>query len=153
MSPLDRKLLRDLWQMKGQAVAICLVMACGVATFVMSLSMIGSLQNTRDAYYEQQRFAHAFAALKRAPLPLAERIAEIPGVAQVEPRIAIGVTLDVEGLAEPAIGRILSIPDRGPPALNALYLRKGRFPEPGRAGEVAVGEPFALAHGLVPGDA
>ena len=30
MSPLNRKLLRDLWRVKGQAVAIGLVIALGV---------------------------------------------------------------------------------------------------------------------------
>ena len=31
ISHLDRKLLRDLSRMKGQAVAVALVMACGLA--------------------------------------------------------------------------------------------------------------------------
>jgi len=30
LSPLDRKLLRDLWRVKGQAIAIVLVIAVGV---------------------------------------------------------------------------------------------------------------------------
>ena len=29
VGPLDRKLIRDLWRMKGQAVAIAVVMALG----------------------------------------------------------------------------------------------------------------------------
>jgi len=35
MKALDQKLRRDLWKMKGQALAIALVIASGVATFVM----------------------------------------------------------------------------------------------------------------------
>lgn len=35
--------------------------------------------------------------------------------------------------------------------MNRLYLRVGRLPEPGRTGEVAVTEPFALAHRMEPG--
>ena len=33
MRALDRKLLRDLWAMKGQAAAIAAVMAAGLPTF------------------------------------------------------------------------------------------------------------------------
>ena len=82
MSALDRKLLRDLWLMRGQALAICLVMACGVATFVMSLSLLHSLETTQQRYYEHYRFAHVFAHVKRAPRTLLERLAEVPGVSQ-----------------------------------------------------------------------
>src|SRR5262249_61966510 len=110
---LDRKLLRDIWEMKGQTLAICAVIACGVATFVMSLSVIASLSFTQATYYERYRFADAFAHLKRAPQSLAARIADIPGVARVQTRIVADVTLDVPGLAEPAGGRRISLPDRG----------------------------------------
>src|SRR3954470_8706916 len=95
ISALDRKLLRDVWQMKGQTLAICLVIACGVATFVMSLTTIRALQDTRDDYYDRHRFAHVFSRLKRAPKTLAVRIAEIPGVDRLETRIVADVTLDV----------------------------------------------------------
>jgi putative ABC transport system permease protein len=61
------------------------------------------------------------------------------------------VLLDMPGMAEPATGIAISIPDRGEPAVNRLYLRSGRLPEPGRTGEVAVTEPFAKAHRMVPG--
>jgi putative ABC transport system permease protein len=152
MTALDRKLLRDLWHMRGQATAICLVLACGVSTFVMSLTVVQSLEESRAVYYERYRFADVFTSLKRAPNSLAERIAEIPGVAKVQTRVVRDVTLDVEGLAEPAIGRLISVPDRGQPALNDLHLRSGRYLEPERSGEVLVGEAFAVAHKLKPGD-
>ncbi len=152
MRALDRKLLRDLWQMRGQALAISLVMACGVATFVMSLTALESLERSRAAYYERYRFAHVFAHVKRAPLSVADRVAEIPGVSRAEPRIVVDVSLDVPRLAEPATGRIISVPDFRPPALNDVHLRSGRRIEPGRAGEVMVGEAFVEANHFHPGD-
>ena len=152
ISPLDRKLLRDLWKMKGQAAAITAVIACGVATFVMSLSTVISLEGTRAAYYDRYRFAHVFAHLKRAPETLVARIKEVPDVAGVQPRIVMDVTLDVEGLAEPAVGRLISVPDRQTPGLNDIYLRRGRYIDPERSGEVLVGESFAIAHELELGD-
>jgi putative ABC transport system permease protein len=152
MTALNRKLIRDLAQMKGQTLAICLVMASGVAMFIMSLSTLDSLVLAQATYYERYRFADVFAHLKRAPNSLAARIAELPGVARVQTRVVREVNLDVAGLAEPAIGRILSLPEHGRLALNEVHLREGRYPEPGRPGEVLVGEAFAQAHRLRPGD-
>ncbi len=151
-SALDTKLFRDLRQMKGQAAAIAAVVACGVALFIMSLATLSSLQESQRAYYERYRFAHVFASLKRAPQVLEDRLLAIPGVAQVQTRIVRPVNLNVEGMSEPATGRIISIPEFSEPKLNALHLRSGRYIEPWRDNEVLVGEAFAEAHGLEPGD-
>lgn len=152
MSALTRKLLRDLWHTKGQAVAISLVMASGIAMFVMSLCTLESLKLTRDVYYNQSRFAHVFASLKRAPRSLSERIAAIPGVLGVQVRTVADVTLDVEGMAEPGVGRLISVPDQQPPAINRIHLRRGRYIDPTREGEVVISESFADAHGFQLGD-
>jgi putative ABC transport system permease protein len=152
ISALDRKLLRDLYDMAGRALAICMVLASGIAAFVMALSTHASLELTRSTYYERCRFADVFTHLKRAPNSLTDRIAEIPGVAKVQTRIVVDVTLDIPHMTDPAVGRLLSIPDRGRPPLNDLYLREGRFPEPGRKGEALVSEAFAEKHNLKPGD-
>lgn len=152
MPVLDRKLLRDLRRIWLQAVAIALVIGSGVAMYVMSLGTVGSLEETRAAYYERYRFADVFATVKRAPERLATRIAAIPDVARAETRIIAYVTLDLAGLAEPARGLLVSVPDHHAPLLNALHLRRGRGIEPGRTDEVVLNEPFAEAHGLDPGD-
>jgi putative ABC transport system permease protein len=149
---LDRKLLRDLWQMKGQAVAIASVIAAGVAMFVMYLSNFESLQRTREAYYRSARFADVFASVKRAPASLESRIAALPGVQAASVRVIADVTLDVPGMPEPATGRLVSIPERGRPALNDVYLRRGRWIDPARADEVLASEMFAGAHGFDIGD-
>lgn len=153
MTALDRKLLRDLWHLKTQAVAIALVVGCGVATFVMALTAHRSLSVTQERYYDAYRFAHLFAHLKRAPDALAERMARLPGVAAVETRVVVEVTLDLPTMVEPAVGRLISLPAAGQPALNRLHLRRGRWIEPGRRGEVLANEAFVTAHGLRPGDA
>jgi putative ABC transport system permease protein len=151
-SVLNRKLLRDLWHIRGQALAIALVIASGVATLILSLGASGSLEETRRTYYERYRFADLFAAAKRAPNHLQEAIAHIPGVAEAETRVASGVLLDIPGMKEPATGQLLSIPETSEPRLNRLYLREGRLPEPLSTQEVAVSEAFAKAHKFRPGD-
>ena len=152
MRAIDRKAVRDLWAIKGQAIAIALVIASGVGTFVMSLNTLESLRNSQEMYYERYRFAHVWSQVKRAPLALARRIEMIPGVSQVQTRVVVDVTLDVRGMAEPAIGRLISIPDRRMPMVNDLHLRQGRWIEPHRASEVLVSEAFARSHHLEIGE-
>ncbi len=152
ISNLDRKLWRDLARMKGQAVAVALVMACGLAMLTMARSLIHSLESTRGAYYESHRFGEVFAQLKRAPNSTARQLAAIPGVAGVQAGISAQVTLDITGLDEPASGLVRSLPDFGEAELNRLYLRAGQWLRPGSRGEILVGEAFAQANQLSAGD-
>jgi putative ABC transport system permease protein len=152
MKELDRKLLRDLWNMRGQAFAIALVIVSGVSAFIMLVSNMNSLTRTRDKFYQDYSFADVFASLKRAPESLKYRIQEIPGVDQVETRVVADVKLDIEDFPEPVTARIVSVPDTGNPLLNRLYIRKGRIVDPFKDNEVVVSEGFAEAHGFEPGD-
>lgn len=151
MAALDRKLIRDVIHLRGQVIAITLVVACGVASFVAMRSNYDSLLTSRQSYYESYRFADVFAQLKRAPDSVGARISEIPGVAKADFRIVADVTLDVPGLKEPAKGRIISIPEQRTPMLNDLYLQEGRYIEAGHRSEVLVSVAFATANSLKPG--
>ena len=88
MSPLDHKLLRDLWRTRGQAAAIGAVIAVGVMLLVMMSGLVASLTETRDAYYDRYRLADVFAPVERAPERIADRLAQIPGVSTVQTRAA-----------------------------------------------------------------
>ena len=152
MKTLRTKLFRDLWGMKGQALAIAMVIVSGVATYVISVSTLDSLRETRAAFYRDYRFAELFVSLKRAPESVAESARAIPGVDRVETRVAAWANLDVPGFPEPIRGLVVSVPDAGEPAMNALHLRAGRNVAPGRDDEVVASEAFAQAHRLRPGD-
>jgi putative ABC transport system permease protein len=152
IAPLDRKMLRDLWGMRSQAAAIAVVMGCGIALFILSRSMLHSLEITQRTYYDRYNFAHVFATIKRAPDALIDRIEEIPGVAQAERRIVVPVNLLVPGLDEPASGRLISVPDLGMPRLNQLFLRQGSWLTPRSDDEVLASEAFTDANKLRIGD-
>jgi putative ABC transport system permease protein len=152
MTALNRKLLRDFWHLRGQAVAIAFIVASGVGVFVMSMASMQALNESAIAYYERYRFADVFASAKRVPTRVVDRIADIPGVQAVEPRIVKLATVDVSGFPEPVIAALVSHPERREPVLNRLAIRSGRSLLPGNIDEVIVGEPFADAHGLQPGD-
>jgi putative ABC transport system permease protein len=152
MTILDRKVVRDLTRMKGQSAAIALVIGCGVAMLIMAYSTMGSLRTTLENFYATNRFTDVFVHLKRAPDSLADRLAAIPGVAQLQTRVVVSVTLDIPTTTEPAIGRLISIDPRDPMPLNAVYLRAGRLPQPNSDEEVVASEGFVNAHKYVPGD-
>ena len=95
MRAVNRKVLRDLARMRGQMLAIALVIASGVGLFLGMRTVMRSLESARSSYYANQRFAHVFASLKRAPEHVAERLLEIPGVERVQTRVVADVILDV----------------------------------------------------------
>ncbi len=152
MRVLDRKLTRDLRRLWAQTLAIALVMASGVATLILANGAYISLEASRTAYYERNRFADVFATSTRAPRQVAERISAIDGVQAVETRTVKFALLDIPGLVEPATGLAISLPDFRETSLNQLHVRSGRLPEPGRVDEVTVNEAFAIAHKFELGD-
>ena len=151
LSALDKKLLRDLWHMRGQVITVALIVASGIATYVTMRGAYESIERAQQQHYARYRFADVFAQLKRAPNSLATEIASIPGVSVVQTRVVVEVNLDIPGLDEPAVGRLVSIPERKEATLNDVFLRSGRYIEPGRQDEVLVSEAFSSANHLAAG--
>ncbi|MDH4048044.1 MAG: ABC transporter permease [Gammaproteobacteria bacterium] len=152
MRAIDRKVLRDLWHLRGQVLAIGMVVAAGIAALIMSLSTLEALDETTAAYYERYRFGDVFAWVKRAPESVEQRIAAVPGVRTVQARVSRFATVDIEGFAEPVMGQFVSVPAERQPVLNQLVLRSGRLPGEGAEDEVILNEPFAEAHNLASGE-
>ncbi|HEX3484934.1 MAG TPA: FtsX-like permease family protein [Micropepsaceae bacterium] len=66
-------------------------------------------------------------------------------------RIVQNVTLDIPGLEQPAIGRLVSLPQPGLGHTNVIVLRTGRLPR-AASDEVVMSENLALAHHYQPGN-
>jgi putative ABC transport system permease protein len=126
-----RKLLRDLVRLWPQALAIALVMAAGVATLILAVGAHASLAETREAYYERNRFADVFATSPARPTrsqPRSPRSGRRRGRdADLEDR----APRPLPGMLEPASASFVSLPDYREQVLNQLTLRQGRFPIPG----------------------
>ena len=152
MSPLDRKLLRDLWGSRGQALSIAMVVAFGVALLVMMHGLVSSLEETRRAYYDRYRLAEVFAPVKRAPLQSLGALRAIPGVDTVVGRISGGALIDLEAESAPVRAQVISLPDFGLSPLNELHLTRGRRPDAARPDEIVVLQGFAEARSLALGD-
>lgn len=152
MSALTLKLLRDLWRLRGQALAIAIVIAAATATFVLALSVYRSLEETRDIYYARAHFGEVFATMTRAPRSIVDRAQAIEGVRRAEGRITQYVTLEMPGNPAPIRGVINSVGEGGETELNQLVLVAGRGPGLDESDEVVADKAFAEANGLAPGD-
>jgi putative ABC transport system permease protein len=116
-------------------------------------SAVRILTLSQNAYYRDYRFADFWIHVKKAPLTAVERIARLPGVAEVEPRIVFDVIVDVPNVVRPLTGRLLSTPARGfADTINGVCLVRGAGFSDDRNEEIILSEAFAQAHGLDPGD-
>lgn len=152
LNKLDRKLVRDLWSMRVQIIAIALVIAAGVAVHIVAAGMLDSLKLTRDTYYDRHQFADIWAPVVRAPEALAGDAGAIPGVRAVESRVRSAAQFSLDTMDAPAAGEVLSLPQANGTAINRIFLVEGRMPLAGQRDEILLLETFALAHGLEPGD-
>lgn len=149
---LDRKLVRDLWRMRWQVLAIALLIACGVSVAVMAFSAQRALEQAQTDFYRETRFADVFALAKRAPLARERDLAAIEGVTAVDARIIQSGLMDVPGLTRPAIARLISLPDDPSRCLNCVRLTAGRAPDPSRTDEAVALKTFMDAAGVRLGD-
>ena len=152
MKPLDRKLWRDLRRLWLQALAVGLVLGSGIALFVMSTGMYGSLERARDRYYVSAHMADLASALVRAPDRVGRELAGLPGIAAAESRVTGIGLISLPDVVEPVSARLVSLPAGRRPTVNDLVLRAGGWPDPQRGDQVLVNEAFAEVHGLNPGD-
>ena len=100
-SGLHTKLRREIWQMRGQLLAIALVIAGGIAVCLMSLVNYSSLTATRDQYYQEHQFADVFVSVKRAPRHVLQTVSELPGVTRLS-----GVNVIARNIADPMLDSV-----------------------------------------------
>lgn len=148
MSTLDRKVYRDLARLRGQVFTIALVLACGIASYVALKGTFHSLRSAQTRFYARTRFADVFVDLKAAPASRVD-IESVAGVSRADPRLSSFVTIPLPEVPEPVRGKVVSLPHDFEP-LNAIVIREGRRPMPGRNNEAVVLQSFAAAHGLRP---
>lgn len=153
MSALDHKLWRDVRGNVGILLSVVAIIAVGVGSFTGLLSTQRILRNTQSDYYRQYRFADFWVDVKKMPLVALRRIERIPGVAAVEPRLVYDVILDMHDIPEPVSGRLIGVPTRGfDRVINGVHLIRGSGFSDNRDQEVIIGDAFARAHHLQPGD-
>ncbi|MCK4871194.1 MAG: ABC transporter permease [Phycisphaerales bacterium] len=152
VTALDRKLVRDLLAARGTLAAILVIVAVGTMCFVTLGSAYNNLVESRASYYAQCRMADFSVELKKAPVSEALAIGDVPGITALRPRIVFEVTVDLEGVAKPLSGRVISLPASPEPIINDVVLVSGGYFTADHRSEVIVGDAFARAHDIAPGE-
>jgi putative ABC transport system permease protein len=132
-------------------LAVTGIIAVGVACLVTLVTAYRNLDDAKQLYYAQCQMADFSIELKKVPVSELEQIAAWPEVASIRPRIQQYVSVDLEGVAEPLNGLVLSLPDRKQPVLNDIVLRQGGYFSDQRDNEVIINDTFARRHRLYPG--
>jgi putative ABC transport system permease protein len=135
-----------------QSLGVVAVVMCGIAAYICVYSAYLNLSLTRDTYYAQNRFADFEILVDRAPETAVFKLEAIPGVRQVRKRIVEEVNVDIPGVDEPRIGRLISMPMPRAPVINDMVLLAGRYFDTGTQSETVLSEHFARANGLEIGD-
>lgn len=134
MNTLWLKTLRDLWLYKSRTILVVLAIAIGTAAVgVATTSFIVLRDDLRDGYLGTNP-AHAVLDLAAAGAggvdeALAERVAELPEVAKVEPRREAAGRLALPG-GETRPMRLWVLPDFDSEAVGMLYRESGAIIPP-----------------------
>ncbi len=147
MSILGRKLRRDMRRAKGQFLAVMAMVTLGVALLVAVYGAYANLRTSVDGVYDELNFADFVIAFNPAPQSVADEVAALDGVKNVQDRLVIEAPLSFGGEKEPVVGRLVSVPEGGQAAVNDIRVQSGRLPAAG-AGEVLIEQRFAEHHGI-----
>lgn len=152
LTPLRRKMLRELWKLRGQLLSIGLVVAAAVMTLVTMRGTYEALVDARAAYYTDYRLGDLWASLERAPESIRRQIEGLDGVAAVQTRVTSSSTLILPWLDVPGQGLFISLPEEGRAKVDDVHVRDGRYLLSDGPDEVLVSESFYEANGLAFGD-
>jgi putative ABC transport system permease protein len=151
VSVLDRKLLREVRGQVTMLLAITSIIAVGTMCFVYMRASYHNLTLAKFRYYTQCRMADFWIEVKKAPLAELPRLEAIPGVTAIRPRIHFDATVDLERVAAPLNGTVLSLPDLRKPVINDIVIQSGGYFTDRRDNEVIVNSAFARQHAITPG--
>lgn len=146
---LFRKTLRDFRASWAQSVALMVIVALGVASYIALVSSYRDLQSSYDRTYETLHFADVTFAVAAAPMTVADELRAIPGVTAVTPRLIRDTGYELPN-GELIRARLIGLPGAGQPAVNQMVIEDGRFDA---HNAILVESHFARIYGIQPGDA
>ncbi|MFZ7102363.1 MAG: ABC transporter permease [Peptococcaceae bacterium] len=151
MGSLFTKLWREIISARGQWIAVIIIVMVGIIAFNSTYVSFQNLKISQESYYNQAHFADLWSQVTRIPQAVLPEMETVQGVAGVEGRVTLEVSLEVPGKeAERVYGRIHSY-DPENPYLNRLHLERGRLSTDPYT-EVLLEKQFAQIHGIIPGD-
>lgn len=139
MSPLWKKVYRDVKSNWGQFLAVIVVIALGSAFFIASFSSYHGVQDSLQQTYKEFNFANYWLVLDGDGPPSLPAGAELRDISQVGLQLKDGTKAGAQVIGLPTGGSVC----------NRLKLIEGSLPG---EGQVLVESGFAGFHGLKVGD-
>jgi putative ABC transport system permease protein len=151
MNMLLLKTWRDIMDRKGQFIALMMLVALGMTSYVAFISAYYDLKASADRAAEELRFASFSTQVVSAPSAALRRIREIPGVQQAEGRLVMDTGLDLAD-GEQATARVVGLAMARLTEVNRVVVLQGTMPRPRADDEVLLNSKFANETGMAPGD-
>lgn len=151
MQKLNKMLLREIKNSKGQFIAAAAVIFVGIFMYAATYMSYHNLKNSIEFYYEQYSFLDYYAEAQSISPFAVSQVKALPGVEEAIGRVSVDVGADM-GEDQRVTIRLVSLPDRKIPEINQLFFISGTSFNPKVQNACLVAQKFAEAHKLEEGD-
>jgi putative ABC transport system permease protein len=151
MRMLLLKTWRDLMARKGQFIALILLVALGILSFVAFLTGYLDLSASVTRATEELKFADFTVGVVSAPTGKVAAVGRVPGVHAVEGRLIVDTGMDV-GTGKQPVARVIGVPADHRPGVDDLLVEQGRYLAAAGQGEALLLNKYAFDTGTKVGD-
>ena len=145
------KTLRDLRAAGAQTVALVVVSALGIASFVALLGAYEDLSTSYERTYSELAFADVTFTVDGAPQSAVAAVKRVDGVAAVTGRLVVDAGLALPG-GERVRARLIGVPADRHPAVDDVLLEQGRWLRATDERAAVLERHFAQTRSITPGD-
>ncbi|MCL2197687.1 MAG: ABC transporter permease [Defluviitaleaceae bacterium] len=146
---LLKKVYRSMWKNKRAYLACVFLISVGILMRTALGAASDGLERAKLNFYEEYRLAHVYASVGAISLSDAERLRELPGIADVTARTKMPLRAEIDNNDEIITLRVISFDPSDEMRLND-FLMTG--PEPSLPTDIAVNYMFMATNGLEAGD-
>ena len=151
MNTLLHKTYRDLRASLAQSLALVLIVALGIASFIALVGAYRDLSTSYNRTYHLLKFADVTFSVQPAPASATSAVAKVTGVDAATGRLVADTGFQFSN-GEQIRARLIGLPPGQHPAVNDVLVTKGRYLSAGDTSSALVEKHFADIYGIQPGD-
>ena len=150
MAILWRKLVRDLWQSKGQFISVLIVVVIGVMFYSGINSTFMNLTDASNKYYTEYRLGDIWLSFTKAPEDIERKVKTLPFVKMATGRIVQDVNTSISG--DNAVLRLITLPDEKKDIVNDIFIKSGKYFDNSQDNQCLLEDSFFKANNLKTGN-
>lgn len=151
MAYIDKKMGRDLWRMKGRAIASVLLITMGSMMYAGFMSMMPNVQGFFHDYHDDMNFPDLQVYVENVTIGVTTQLEAISGVADVDARLEFPARVETAQLEDTA-AKLLGVNPTRHPIVSDIIVTEGDFLDPNLPDEVLLEKSFANTNDLDVGD-